>query len=135
MRPTDDMKMAYDSHAILRVRNAREAGGERATARGITPEIEDCGDRYVGWDTVSQRDFRPTREEHVIYVAFKEAEQNYATPTMRRSNDRLGGPIWAPSNCPVRLTLRGDNLSEPLSYDFTLRVEGSGGRLYLEPAT
>lgn len=141
--PRVDLKMreveggyAYDSEAILRVRNARDSGGMKGVARGVTPELDVCNGMgsYVGWDTVASRDFRPTREEHVLYVAFKQAEHNFATATLRRPDDRMSGPIWGPSSVPVRLTLRGDNWRKPFVYEFVLRTEGANRGLKLEEA-
>ncbi len=119
---------AYDSEAFLRVRNAAEGGGEKATARGVTPEIEVAGARHVGWDIGASRDFPPTRVEHIVYVAFKRQDQAFATATLVRPEDRQSGPIWGPSSFAVRLTLRGENFP-PRSYAFRLRNEGEGGKL------
>jgi hypothetical protein len=65
------------SFATVLVMNARETGGSHAVARKVVPQVEifDHDGRrlfnYVGWDNWSERDFRPTREEHRVFIAGK----------------------------------------------------------------
>jgi hypothetical protein len=133
----EDDTYAYDSEAFLRVRNAAEGGGQEATARGVTPEIEVAGARHVGWDIGASRDFPPTRVEHVIYVAFKRQTSRSQRP---RSYVQTTGEVvlsggQAPSMCGSRcvertLTLRstcsafatkaraGDSCGRPSPYGY-----------------
>ena len=63
--------------AFVRVYNAQDLGGEKATAQHITPEVEIFapGDRlvfhYKGWDTIAWRDFTASQEEHALWLAAK----------------------------------------------------------------
>lgn len=118
--------------AVVSVWNRHDAGGERATARGVVPQVEifDLGGRrmfhHVGWAGYSKRDFSPTREEEQMTLAQKEHTSGtilvgHPNPLHARATDTFQGTI----------TLRGENLRRPVtaSFIFGLRKDGS---LWLE---
>lgn len=128
----------YNSRAIIVIRNARDRGGTRGVARGVTPEIEILDPRggvvtrYVGWDNCAQRDFRPTREEHTVWIAYREHGGQSIFATLPGPEDRfmLG---WGCS-FEVRLTLRGENLRRPIVRTFSLTTDlREPGGLELRP--
>ena len=119
--------------AQVTVANQREGGGERATARGVFPEIEVLDvegrrrlARYGGWDSAAARDV-PPGGAHVLYVAeklqswrdchFVEGRPSLTTGTRRRGN-----------TFRVRVSLRGDNF-RAVRGDFVLINEGAGKSL------
>lgn len=126
------------SFATVLVTNARESGGSRAVARGVTPQVEifeHDGTRlfnYVGWDSSSKRDFRPTKEEHRLFIAGKWQDQEDffavagGVPQREVGSQRMVGQTY-----DVRVTLRGDNLRRPISATFLLANRGVGHRLIL----
>jgi len=119
--------------AQVTVANQRESGGERATARGVVPEIEVFDvegrrrlARYGGWDSAVERDLAPSAAL-LLYVAeklqswrdchFVEGRPSLTTGTRRRGN-----------TFRVRVSLRGDNF-RPVAGDFVLINEGAGKSL------
>jgi hypothetical protein len=129
-----DGEPVYDSQAVVLVRNASDRGGTRDVAKGVTPEVEIFDStgglivNYVGWDNCAQRDFRPTREEHALYVAFRGHSDQWMYATLPTASERhlLG---WG-SNFRVRVTLRGDSWMGAIAHDFLLtRVKQGGLRL------
>jgi len=126
------------SFASVLVFNAQDAGGAKAVARDVVPQVEifeHDGRRvfnHVGWDTGSARDFRPTREEHRLYIAgkWKESEDFHpivGTPLPGTISGRtLGGPTY-----DVLITLRGENLKQPITKAFLLANRGAGHHLQL----
>lgn len=126
------------SFATVVVTNARESGGSRAIARGVTPQVEifeHDGTRlfnYVGWDVASERDFRPTREEHRIFIAGKwEDEEDFWAVAGGVPDREVGSRRMVGQTYDVRVTLRGDNLRRPISTTFLLSNRGAGQRLTL----
>lgn len=126
------------SFATVLVTNARESGGRRAIARGVTPQIEifeHNGTRlfnYVGWDIASERDFRATREEHRLFIAGKWEDQEGFFAVAGQVPDReVGTREMVGETYDVRVTLRGDNLRRPVSAMFLLSNRGVGHSLTL----
>ncbi|MFL5819937.1 MAG: hypothetical protein ACJ76S_04555 [Solirubrobacteraceae bacterium] len=119
--------------AQVTVANQREAGGDRATARDVVPEIEVFDvegrrrlARYRGWDSASARDLPPSAQ-HLLYVAeklkswrdchFVEGSPSLTTGTRRRGN-----------TFRVRVSVRAGNL-RPVHAEFVLINEGAGKSL------
>lgn len=125
---------------VLRVAiyNARDSGGEKATARDVVPYLEafDAAGKQVahtrgswGFDvhgvappTVT---FRPTREEHPLELAakFPDAETAWLAGAVE---PRLGRGLYT-----IRASLRGDGLGKPATFEWRLVNPGKGGELAL----
>lgn len=112
------------ANAGVSIWNGRDAGGDRACARGVVPQVEvftPDGQRlyhHVGWATKNDRDFPATREEERL----KLAEQ------IKGEDRYLIGHCSPFRHCRVsyvegRLTLRGANLSRPVVYKFSLGLD------------
>lgn len=153
-----DMKVAG-----LRVRNARETGGSRRTAKEVKAKVEiwDAGEEellyeHVGWDEVDERDFRPNHEEHVLWVASTAVPANFAIGAYHKmcvivpegrseTGERIVGDptVWStdpadsvrlePGKYVVVASLRGDNLTRVHSEKYDLQIEGKDGGLMLTP--
>ena len=107
--------------------NGRDAGGDRARARGVVPQVEvftPDGQRlyhHVGWATRNDRDFPATREEERLKLAEKvKGEDHYfighCSPLRHSTATYVEG----------RLTLRGANLPRPVIYKFSLGLDQHG---------
>jgi hypothetical protein len=107
--------------------NGRDAGGDRARARGVVPQVEvftPDGQRlyhYVGWAATNGRDFPATREEERLKLAEKvKGEDHYLighhAPFRHCRATYIEG----------RLTLRGANLPRPVIYKFCLGLDQDG---------
>jgi hypothetical protein len=114
--------------------NARDAGGERARAKGVVPQLEVFsldGRRlyhYIGWASTNRRDFPATREEERIKLAEKSDDRQHMLighhpPQFASSLDVVEG----------RITLRGDNLVRPITATFMMGL-GRDGELWLDPS-
>lgn len=113
------------AQAAVSVWNGRDAGGERACARGIVPQVEvftPDGQRlyhHVGWEATNQRDFpATTREEERLKLAEQTRGEDYyfighRSPFRHCTDSYLEG----------RLTLRGANLPRPIISKFSLGLD------------
>jgi hypothetical protein len=121
--------------ATVTIHNARESGGERATAKNVLPEIEITdlnGEqlfRHKGWDVSTPLDFTPRQEEHALYIA----EKPQTRPVAYGVRGTPSGYFASGNQLPqagfcVRITLRGDNI-KPHRQEFHLENEGAGGGL------
>lgn len=107
--------------------NGRDAGGERACARGVVPQVEvftPDGQRlyhHVGWEATNQRDFPATREEERLKLAEQTRGEDYyfighCSPFRHCKDNYVEG----------RLTLRGANLPRPIISKFSLGLDEKG---------
>jgi hypothetical protein len=126
------------SFATVLVLNARESGGSRAVARKVVPQVEifDHDGRrlfnYVGWDNCSERDFRPTREEHRVFIAGKWKDDEDFFAIAGSPPDRgVGSRQMVGATYDVTITLRGENLRHPISTNFLLANRGASHHLSL----
>ncbi|HEY0316883.1 MAG TPA: hypothetical protein VGC49_01170 [Solirubrobacterales bacterium] len=129
------------SFATVLVLNARESGGSRAVARRVVAQVEifDHDGRrlfnYVGWDNCSERDFRPTREEHRVFVAGKwKGDEDFFAITGTPPERGVGSREMVGQTYDVTVTLRGENLRRPISVNFLLANRGVGEHLSLSKA-
>jgi hypothetical protein len=127
---------ASASFATVLVMNTLESGGSRTVARGVTPQVEifeHDGTRlfnHVGWDIGAERDFRPTHEEHRLYIAGKwKDEEDFFAVAGHLPDDGVGYRPMVGQTYDVKVTLRGDNLRQPISADFLLSNRGAGQHL------
>lgn len=115
------------SQAGVSVWNGRDAGGDRACARGVVPQVEvftPDGQRlyhHVGWEVTNTRDFPATREEERLKLAEKVADEDFylighCSPFRHCRQRYVEG----------RLTLRGANLSRPIVFRFSLGLDENG---------
>lgn len=115
------------ARAGVSIWNGRDAGGDRARARGVVPQVEvftPDGERlyhHVGWETNNQRDFPATREEERLKLAEQtRGEGHYLighhSPFRHCTQTYVEG----------RLTLRGANLSRPIVSKFSLGLDEKG---------
>jgi hypothetical protein len=125
-----DMRLDKDRVIALAgvgIWNGRDAGGERACARGVVPQVEvftPDGQRlyhHVGWEESNQRDFPATREEERLKLAEQTRGENYyfighRSPFRHCTENYVEG----------RLTLRGANLSRPIISKFSLGLDEKG---------
>jgi hypothetical protein len=125
-----DVRLEKDqmiAQAGVSVWNGRDAGGDRACARGVVPQVEvftPDGQRlyhHVGWEASNQRDFPATREEERLKLAEQTRGEDYyfighRSPFRHCKESYVEG----------RLTLRGANLSRPVTSWFSLGLDESG---------
>lgn len=126
------------SFATVLVMNRREKGGSSAVARRITPQVEifeHDGTRlfnHVGWDIGSERDFRPTREEHRLFIAGKwKDDEDFFAVAGRPPDGGVGKRRMVGQTYDVKITLRGENLRQPISANFLLANQGVSHHLSL----
>lgn len=120
--------------ASVGIWNRRDAGGKKAEVRGAVPEVEVfdlAGHRvyhHVGWASGASRNFPATREEERLKLAEKEQRGDlmlvgHVPPLFATGDDVLEG----------KLSIRGENLSKPITARFTLGLRQDGS-LWVEPA-
>jgi hypothetical protein len=120
--------------ASVTIYNAREAGGERAMARGITPHVEifnHDGTRvveYVGWDVAAERDFLPNGQQHWLHVVgkWKDEEDCFFVEGNPPDKNSVGSRRLGQGTYDVRITLRGKNLRRPIERLYLLSNRGVG---------
>ena len=120
------------ARAGVSIFNGRDAGGERARARGVVPQVEIFeldGTRiyhHVGWVASNNRDFPATREEERLVLAEKRDDEKTMSIGHHPPHRRSG------AHClEGKITLRGDNLSRPTVAIFMLGL-GEHGELWVK---
>lgn len=122
------------------VYNARDSGGEPATARDTVPFTEAFDQDWNlvantrgswGYDpfarAISTVTFRPTRETHPLEVAAKFIDQPDAWLPGARS------PELPPGNYVMRISIRGDNLDVPAVFEWDVENPGADHEIAAKP--
>jgi hypothetical protein len=139
MRPQVNLKIeddqTYSSQALVIVQNGRDGGGMRGTAKAVAPHVEildpngDLITDEVGWEDGEQRDLRPTRKQHRIYIAFKQEADRWLCGTLPGPDDRY--MLGFGREFLVRVTLRGD-FPRKFVREFRLSTTGESGGIDFE---
>jgi hypothetical protein len=139
MRPQVNLKIeddqTYSSQALVVVQNGRDGRGMHGTAKAVAPHVEiltPAGDLItdeVGWEDGEQRDLRPTRKQHKVYIAFKTEAERWLCGTLPRPDDRY--MLGFGREFLVRVTLRGD-FPRRFVREFRLSTPGANGGIDFE---
>lgn len=139
MRPQVNLRIEHDqtysSQALVVVQNGRDGRGMHGTAKAVAPHIEiltpegDLITDEVGWEDGEQRDLRPTRKQHAIYIAFKREAERWLCGTLPRPEDRY--MLGFGREFLVRVTLRGD-FPRKFVREFRLSTSGANGGIDFE---
>lgn len=107
----------------------------RGTAKAVAPHVEildptgEVITDEVGWEDGEQRDLRPTRKQHKIYIAFKREADRWLCGTLPNPGHHY--MLGFGREFVVRVTLRGE-FSRKFVQEFRLSTGGANSGIDFE---